>query len=127
VTITAGALQKLCGYHWPGNVRELENTVERARVLAPGGIIDDAEIQLQQRQESVGVNWADGVPLEEGWKKCLSAVERSLIERAMILAGGNKSKASELLGIHRRFLYEKLREFGMMPEVDGRDPSPEDL
>ncbi len=127
VTITPGALQKLCGYHWPGNVRELENTVERARVLAPGGIIDDAEIQLQQRPESGGAHWTDGVPLEEGWKKCLSAVERSLIERAMVLAGGNKSKAAELLGIHRRFLYEKLREFGLMPESDGRDPSREDL
>jgi DNA-binding NtrC family response regulator len=127
VTITPGALQKLCGYHWPGNVRELENTVERARVLAPGGIIDDAEIQLQQRSESAGVRWADGVPLEEGWKKCLAAVERSLIERAMVLAGGNKSKAAELLGIHRRFLYEKLREFGLMPEGDGKDTSREDL
>jgi two-component system NtrC family response regulator/two-component system response regulator AtoC len=125
--ITPDALYKLCGYHWPGNVRELENTIERARVLAPGGIIDDDEIQLQQRLESAGVHWADGAPLEEGWKKCLAAVERLLIERAMVLAGGNKSKAADLLGIHRRFLYEKLREFGLMPEVDERDLSRDDL
>jgi DNA-binding protein Fis len=39
-----------------------------------------------------------------------------MMERAMTLAGGNKSKAAEILVIHRRFLYEKLREFGMMAE-----------
>ena len=34
----------------------------------------------------------------------------------MALAGTNKSKAAEILGIHRRFLYEKLKEFGMMAD-----------
>jgi two-component system response regulator AtoC len=116
VSMTPAALQKLCAHNWPGNVRELENTVERARVLAPAGIIDEAEIQLAQRTDSSPVHWADSVPIEAGWKKCIAALERSMVERAMTLAGANKSKAAEILGIHRRFLYEKLREFGLMPE-----------
>jgi two-component system response regulator AtoC len=116
VSMTPGALQKLCAHNWPGNVRELENTVERARVLAPAGIIDEAEIQLAQRTDSSAVHWTDAVPIEAGWKKCVAALERSMVERAMALAGANKSKAAEILGIHRRFLYEKLREFGLMPE-----------
>jgi len=116
VTITPGALHKLCAYHWPGNVRELENTVERARVLAPGGIIDETEIQLQPRSEKANIGWADRVPAEEGWKQCLATVEKSLVEKAMALTGGNKSKAAELLGIHRRLLYEKLREHGLTPD-----------
>jgi two-component system, NtrC family, response regulator AtoC len=114
VSMTPGALQKLCAHSWPGNVRELENTVERARVLAPAGIIDETEIQLSQRADSIPVHWADAVPLEGGWKECIAALERSMLERAMALAGANKSKAAEILGIHRRFLYEKLREFGLM-------------
>ena len=118
VSMTPAALQKLCAHNWPGNVRELENTVERARVLAPAGVIDTAEIQLAQRADNVPVHWADSVPLEGGWKKCIAALERSMVERAMTLAGGNKSKAAEILGIHRRFLYEKLKEFGMTPEGD---------
>ena len=118
VSMTPAALQKLCAHNWPGNVRELENTVERARVLAPAGVIDTAEIQLAQRVDNVPVHWADSVPLEGGWKKCIAALERSMVERAMTLAGGNKSKAAEILGIHRRFLYEKLKEFGMTPEGD---------
>lgn len=118
VTLTGGALQKLCAYHWPGNVRELENMVERARVLAPGGIIDEAEIQLQQWSEKMGTNWTERIPIEDGWKQCLAALEKAMVERAMTLAGGNKSKAAELLGIHRRFLYEKLREYGLIPDGD---------
>ena len=116
VSMTPAALQKLCAHNWPGNVRELENTVERARVLAPAGVIDAAEIQLAQRVDSIPVHWAHAVPIEAGWKKCVAILERSMVERAMTLAGGNKSKAAEILGIHRRFLYEKLREFGMMAE-----------
>jgi two-component system response regulator AtoC len=116
VSMTPAALQKLCAHNWPGNVRELENTVERARVLAPAGIIDATEIQLAQRVDSIPVHWADAVPLDGGWKKCVAALERSMVERAMALAGTNKSKAAEILGIHRRFLYEKLKEFGMMAD-----------
>lgn len=118
VTMTAAALQKLCAYHWPGNVRELENTVERARVLAPAGIIDDAQIDLQPRSDLAATTWADRAPLEEGWKNCVAALEKSLAERAMISAGGNKSKAAELLKIHRRLLYEKLREYGLQADAE---------
>jgi DNA-binding NtrC family response regulator len=116
--MTPGALQKLCAYHWPGNVRELENTVERARVLAPGGIIDEAEIDFQRGPENTAVGWAQRAPIEDGWKKCLATLEKSLVERAMTLAGGNKSKAAETLQIHRRLLYDKLREYGLKADSD---------
>lgn len=118
VSMTPTALQKLCAYYWPGNVRELENTVERARVLAPSGIIDEAEIQLQRRPDSASVSWAERAPIEDGWKRCIATLEKCLVERAMALAGGNKSKAAETLQIHRRLLYEKLREYGLKADND---------
>ncbi|MGI8745110.1 MAG: sigma-54-dependent transcriptional regulator [Bryobacteraceae bacterium] len=118
VSMTPSALQTLCAYHWPGNVRELENTVERARVLAPGGIIDEAEVHLQRRPESTGISWAERAPIEDGWKKCMATLEKYLVERAMALAGGNKSKAAGTLQIHRRLLYEKLREYGLKADGD---------
>jgi two-component system NtrC family response regulator len=49
-------------------------------------------------------------PLEAGWQTNLAELEKSLVERALRDAEGNKSKAAERLGIHRRLLYEKLRE-----------------
>jgi two-component system, NtrC family, response regulator AtoC len=110
-SITPQALAMLDEYHWPGNVRELENTIERA--LARQGIVTKAEIQVRAPSERIGVRWTEQVPLEIGWQSNISELEKSLVERALRKPKGNKSKAAELLGIHRRLLYEKLREYGI--------------
>lgn len=112
VSMTSAALAVLCEHHWPGNVRELENTIARALVLAHGQVIDRPDILLLDNQEAAREHWTDIVSLEKGWKENIELLERSLIERALAAALGNKSKAAELLGIHRRLLYEKLRQYG---------------
>jgi two-component system response regulator AtoC len=109
-SIAAEALTKLNEYHWPGNVRELENAIERAIVLAREGIITATEIELHPVQNKPGGNWTEQAPLEAGWQTNLAQLEKSLVERALHQAQGNKSKAAELLGIHRRLLYEKIKE-----------------
>jgi two-component system NtrC family response regulator len=43
----------------------------------------------------------------------IELLEQALIERALAAAQGNKSKAADSLGIHRRLLYEKLRQYGL--------------
>jgi len=113
VSMTPAALALLCDYHWPGNVRELENAVERAAVLARSGIIDESDIQLHPVAHRGAPHWTEQMSLEEGWKANLAAAEKSMVERALRKAEGNKSRAAELLGIHRRLLYEKLREHGL--------------
>lgn len=118
VSMTPAALAILCEHHWPGNVRELENTIARALVLARGHVIDrDDILLLDDRQGSMEGHWTDLVPLQNGWKENVELLERALVERALEAAQGNKSKAAEILGIHRRLLYEKLRQYG----VDVRD------
>jgi DNA-binding NtrC family response regulator len=113
-SITPAALSMLCEHHWPGNVRELENTIARALVLARGNLIDRSDILLlADKQESTSPHWTSLAPLHSGWKENIEALERALVERALVEAQGNKSKAAEILGIHRRLLYEKLRQFGM--------------
>lgn len=114
VSITPEALSMLCSHHWPGNVRELENTIARALVLARGNLIDRSDILLlADKQESASAHWTSLVPLHSGWKENVDALERALVERALAEAEGNKSKAADILGIHRRLLYEKLRQFGI--------------
>lgn len=114
ISITPDALAALCEHHWPGNVRELENTIARALVLARGELIDRRDILLlDDRQESSGGHWTGMVPLEAGWKENIESLERALVERSLVRSQGNKSKAAEMLGIHRRLLYEKLRQFGL--------------
>ncbi len=91
----------------------ISNTIERALVLAREGIVTKTEIQLRAPSERISPHWTDQVPLEIGWQANLSKLEKSLVERALRQAEGNKSKAAELLGIHRRLLYEKMREYGI--------------
>jgi two-component system response regulator AtoC len=109
-SITGPALALLSDYHWPGNVRELENVVERSLVLARSGVITEEEIQLSARPEPVGKRWTDLAPLDDGLKTNVEALEKALVARALRQAQGNKTRAAEILGIHRRLLYEKLRE-----------------
>jgi DNA-binding NtrC family response regulator len=111
VSITPAALNMLCDYHWPGNVRELENTMERAIVLARSGLIDEEDIHLRPAAKQGLILWTDQIPLQDGWKANIAAVERSMVVRALRTSEWNKSRAAEVLGIHRRLLYEKLREF----------------
>jgi DNA-binding NtrC family response regulator len=115
VSITALALALLCDYHWPGNVRELENVIERALVLARSGVITEDEIQLRTRPEPPDRKWPDLAPLEDGLKTNIAVLEKALIERALRQAQGNKTRAAEILGVHRRLLYEKIREYGLEP------------
>lgn len=118
-SITPAALQMLCEYHWPGNVRELENTIARALVLARGNLIDQSDILLLDSQsEKSARHWTDLAPLRNGWKENLEALEKSLVDRALTEANGNKSKAADLLGIHRRLLYEKLRQYGLEKKAE---------
>jgi two-component system response regulator AtoC len=115
VSITAPALALLCDYHWPGNVRELENVIERTLVLARSGVITEDEIQLRTRPDPPDRTWPDLAPLEDGLKTNIAVLEKALIERALRQAQGNKTRAAEILGVHRRLLYEKIREYGLEP------------
>jgi hypothetical protein len=51
------------------------------------------------------------IPIEDGLKTNVSALAKSLIERALRQAQGNRTRAAGILGIHRRLLYEKIREY----------------
>jgi DNA-binding NtrC family response regulator len=93
-------------HDWPGNVRELENVLERALILAAGEELAQRHIQLPEpvlaRPDT-----------EPGKGAALYDMERSMVEDALRKAAGNKSKAAKLLGITRRMLYTKLRNYGI--------------
>jgi two-component system response regulator AtoC len=107
--LTPAALAALQTRAWPGNVRELEHTLERALVLARGQPI--AAEHLGPLPPASGT--FDDAPLEEGLHALVARLERRLVERALEQAGGNRTRAAEILKINRRLLYDKLHEFGM--------------
>jgi DNA-binding NtrC family response regulator len=102
-------------YDWPGNVRELENVVERAVVLSRGQIITSRELPFGDHEgEHDGEGEADEVSAEKSFfKKSVSQFEKDLIMKALRDAAGNRSKAAEMLGIYRRLLYAKIKEYGL--------------
>jgi DNA-binding NtrC family response regulator len=114
--LAADAIVALQSYPFPGNVRELEHLIERAAVKAGGRAITAEQIHEElskARTPAPGafdIQAAIGLPFHDA----VANWERYLIEQALKAAHGNKSDAARRLGIHRRLLYEKLTQFGML-------------
>jgi two-component system response regulator AtoC len=98
---TSEALELLAGYKWPGNVRELENVIERAVILCEGDLIGAEDLSISSY--SVVAEMSVNPSLEE--------MEKNYILRVLKEAGGNQSRASQLLGIDRKTLYLKLKKY----------------
>ena len=113
VSIRQDALDLITAHDWPGNVRELENVIARAIVIAPGGVITADCIEFPRRQTHPANRWLDQIPYRDGYKQIIRAVEAQLLRAALAEAEGNKLKAAAMLGIQRRLLYEKMREYGL--------------
>jgi two-component system response regulator AtoC len=101
-------------YDYPGNIRELENLIQRAVVLARGPVIgpDDLPALLNGHPASETeprLRELLTMPLEQATR----ALERILISNALVRSEGNKAEAARALGIHRQYLYTKLKEYGM--------------
>lgn len=108
------ALAVLMDYDWPGNVRELQNAIERAAIVCDGIIrVEDLPLNIRSSRalSSASGKWFE-LP-EEGIH--LDEFEKELIRQALEKAGGNKTRAAELLGITRRRLYSMMERFGMKP------------
>lgn len=109
---TPKAMDQLIRYDWPGNVRELMNAIERAVVLARTDYLDDQDFSILQPllQQSAPVpsefDNIDNIPLEE--------VEKAAILRMLESVAGNKSEAARRLGITRKTLHKKLKQYGVM-------------
>ena len=94
------ALQVLRNYHWPGNVRELENLIQRLVVMTEADVIKIPDLPSTMRF-SLGRG--------AGLDRSLAEIEAEHIRNVLANAGGNKTRAAEILGIDRKTLREKLK------------------
>ncbi|MEP6905371.1 MAG: sigma-54 dependent transcriptional regulator, partial [Gemmatimonadales bacterium] len=108
-TLTPEAAEQLQAYSWPGNVRELENAIERAVILASGGVITPALLPDRIRHRASEPLVSERVALNPS----LDSIERAYIMWVLGSEGGNKSRAAEILGIDPSTLYRKLTKFGL--------------
>ena len=110
VTFDDSARRALLSYSWPGNVRELRLTIERTLlVVAPRTLVTAADLpgldEGRDPAESPFVLPQAGVDLE--------ALQRRLVVDALDRAGGNQTRAAELLGMHRDQIRYRMRKYGL--------------
>jgi DNA-binding NtrC family response regulator len=103
--LTDEAMRALQDYRWPGNVRELRNVMERAVLLANGGVIQARDLPLHDAQAP-----ARGGP--NGEVVSLAEVERRHIESVLSRTNWHQGRAATVLGISSKTLYRKIREYG---------------
>jgi len=116
--VSREARQSLVQYDWPGNVRELRNVLERAAILADGGLIAAEHLSLRpsapappRPSEAVEAPAAPTAAAESPGD--LRSIERGMIERALQETHFNKSEAAKRLGLSRAQLYVRLRRHGL--------------
>ena len=106
------ARRDLLAYPWPGNVRELRNAIERAVILADGGLIRSEHLPVSATRKVPSSGEGVNTPLPAGGVN-LDALERSLVVKALAQARHNKTRAAKLLGLTRAQLYSRIEKYGL--------------
>ncbi len=104
---TPEAYALLVAYDWPGNIRELRNLVERMVVLSRGTLLDVKDIPEQIREKT------NGIAVKIDADLTVDEMEKQMVIQALKKTGGNRTKAAERLGISRRTLHRKLKQYGL--------------
>jgi transcriptional regulator with GAF, ATPase, and Fis domain len=110
--LSRDARRALLMYWWPGNVRELQNALERAAILAGGGLIAAGHLSLPSVHTT---HTADAARITHTTRLTrttdLNMIEHQAITQVMQQVQGNKSEAARRLGLSRTQLYVRLRKY----------------
>ena len=106
--ITQEAVNLLMAYDWPGNVRELRNAVEQMVVLARGDRLTVRDIPVAIRS---GADLTKISVVRPGVTMTVEEAERQLIVQALKETSGNRTKAADKIGMSRRTLHRKLKQY----------------
>lgn len=107
-SFSADAISTLLAHAWPGNVRELRNLVARAAVESTRSEIAAAQVSAAMSGNPVAQRQVASIPVGN-----LDSMEEQMIIRALERSGGHRSQAADQLGISRRTLSRKLKEYNI--------------
>lgn len=108
-TFSADAISALQSHDWPGNIRELRNLVAKLAMVSSETQISSSEVLAEMSGDKpVAVLAGSALPLGN-----LENMEEQMIIGALERTGGHRAQAAEQLGISRRTLSRKLREYGI--------------
>jgi two-component system, NtrC family, response regulator len=100
---TPKAVKVMETHSWPGNVRELENRIQRAAIMAENGRITPKDLGISQYSDFEG----------QGLGRARQAIEKQMIEAALVRNKGNLTRAAAELEISRPSLYELIDKLGI--------------
>jgi transcriptional regulator with PAS, ATPase and Fis domain len=108
MTLSPTVIEAFLAYPWPGNIREMQNVIEGAIQLAPNNIVTYELVQdyLVQKDASRGTGIA-------GYSS-ISRTDKQIIADCLIQNKYNKTEAAKALGISRRTLYRRLKEYDLL-------------
>ena len=112
LALSPDALDQLGKHTWPGNVRELQNILARAAIVTRGRLIQPDDLiasGLPSGDSSSGSVATASFAL----KDILAETEKRVIQQALECTKWNRTQAARQLGISRRQLFDKIREYGL--------------
>ncbi len=111
----AEALAALGRYRYPGNIRELENAVERAVILCDGPLVRPADLGFPEELPATepAVDRASDEPVS------IRDAEKAAVAAALARNGGHRERTARELGITRRTLLTKMKEYGLTGDAGG--------
>jgi DNA-binding NtrC family response regulator len=109
--VASEVLEALQGYSWPGNVRELEHAIERAIALAG----DDPVLKKEHLLRPLNMAGTDVPPTGKlaTLRETVAEAEARHIKSVVSYTQGHRGEAARILGITRKNLWEKMREYGI--------------
>lgn len=130
--LSEAALRHLQSLDFPGNVRQLENLCHWLTVMAPGQLVDVADLPVEMREAGASGHAGHGAGSGD-WLAALNAeadrllgqapgevfdrlnreFEKALILRALANTGGRRVEAAQILGIGRNTITRKIQELGI--------------
>ncbi|MDP2278031.1 MAG: sigma 54-interacting transcriptional regulator, partial [Nitrospirota bacterium] len=115
--ISGEAMKSFLNYPWPGNVRELRNEIRKAALLTDSNHIREISLPADAASDPERFDPLEvldkGMSLREITKKTIEMIEKEIIEKALIQAKNNKTKAAKILQIDRMTLYSKIKSLGL--------------
>ncbi|HEY5672377.1 MAG TPA: sigma-54 dependent transcriptional regulator [Malonomonas sp.] len=109
--LSTEAAQALQNYRYPGNVRELRNLLERVSVLTPAAKIEIWDLPIELRGTNLSAETTE--ELEENLAAAVANAEKKCILHALKKTADNKTEAAALLGISRKNLWEKMKNYDL--------------
>jgi DNA-binding NtrC family response regulator len=111
IIISEETIGRLMSYSWPGNVRELENVIHSGLALSSDNVLHIENVPIEIGGISMGIRYRDELKKGRSLKDILAGLERQIIRETLADQRGNRSRAARLLGVHRRYLYSKMKQY----------------